>query len=62
MIVFILPEKRSYRKLYRRWFDSSIDVLTDGYDLKSQTKISSTTLAAEGKHCRQSRCQEKWHL
>ena len=29
MVVFILPKKRSYRKLYRRWFDPSIDVLTD---------------------------------
>ena len=28
MVVFILPKKRSYRKLYRRWFDSSVDVLT----------------------------------
>ena len=41
MIVFILSEKRSYRKLYRRWFDSSIDVLTDRNDLESKAKISS---------------------
>lgn len=41
MIVFILPEKRSYRKLYRRWFDPSVDMLTDGYDLVESTKISS---------------------
>lgn len=34
MIVFILPEKRGYRKLYGRWFNSSVYVLTDGYDLK----------------------------
>lgn len=34
MVVFILLEKRSYRKLYGRWFDSRIDMLTDGYDLK----------------------------
>ena len=42
MIVFKLPEKRSYRKFYGRWFDSSIDVLTDGYNLERQTEISST--------------------
>ncbi len=34
MVVFVLPEKRSYRKLNRRWFDSSVDVLTDGDDLE----------------------------
>ena len=41
MVVFVLPKQRSYRKLYRRRFDSSIDVLTDGYNLGAQTKISS---------------------
>ena len=41
MIVFVLPEKRCYRKLYGRWFDSSIDVLTNGYDLNKQREISS---------------------
>lgn len=41
MIVFILPEKRSHRQLYRRRLDSRVDMLTDGYDLKSQTKINS---------------------
>ena len=40
MIVFILPEKRSHRELYGRRLDSRVDVLTDGYDLKSQVKIS----------------------
>lgn len=41
MVVFILSEKRSYRKLNRRWFDSSIDVLTDRNDLEIKAKISS---------------------
>lgn len=35
MIVFILPEKRSHRELYRRRLDPRVDVLTDRYDLKS---------------------------
>lgn len=44
MVVFVLFEKRSYRKLYRRWFDPSIDVLTDGYDLGKPGKISSARI------------------
>lgn len=42
MIVFILPENRSHRELYGRGLDSRVDVLTHGYDLKSQTMISLT--------------------
>lgn len=41
MGVFILSEKRSYRKLYRRRFDPGIDMLTDGNDLVKSAKISS---------------------
>ena len=40
MVFFKLPKKGGYRQLYGRWFDSSIDVLTNGYDLKSPTNVS----------------------
>ena len=49
MVVFVLPKKRSYRKLYRRWFDSSIDVLTDRYNLKVRAPISSAQSCGRGK-------------
>ena len=55
MIVFVLPEKGGYRKLYRRWFDSSIDVLTDRNDLETQTKISSTHVCGRWKTIRQAK-------
>ena len=64
MIVFILPKKRSYRKLYRRWFDSSIDVLTDRYNLKVRAPISSAQKLRlkKDKVCRQTGGHEQWHL
>ena len=42
MIVFILSKEQCHRKLYGRWLDPSIDVLTNRYDLQSVGDVSST--------------------